>query len=279
VRVVRGRTLQRKDRETDHGTDHGIQRHSAPHSAPNSAPNTKRLIAPHTRVRQADRASRPRRIEADVVILAVPDHAIAATAALLQTDALVVHVAGSRGVEELRGRARRRGVFHVLASLDGRRAVPSGCLCAWDVGGDDPRAVARDERLLPRLAKQLGLAPCRVRDDDRARYHAGAVIAGNLATALLHLGVEQLVAAGVDPDVARTSLARLLASTAERALHAPLATALTGPVARGDVETVERHLAVLPAGPAHDAYRLLTRVLVDAVRPAGARGRRFPGVR
>jgi predicted short-subunit dehydrogenase-like oxidoreductase (DUF2520 family) len=67
-----------------------------------------------------------------------------------------------------------------------------------------------------------------------------------------------------------------LASTADRALHAPLAEALTGPVARGDVDTVARHLAVLPKGSAREAYRLLTRVLVDDVRPAGAQGRTFP---
>jgi len=105
------------------------------------------------------------------------------------------------------------------------------------------------------------------------------VIAGNLATALLHLGVQQLVAAGVDAEVARTSLARLLQTTAARALQAPLVHALTGPVARGDVDTVARHLAVLPPGPARDAYLLLTRVLVDDVRPPGAQGRAFPGLR
>jgi predicted short-subunit dehydrogenase-like oxidoreductase (DUF2520 family) len=216
-------------------------------------------------------AVRPRVVSADVVVVAVPDHAIRETAARLQTDALVVHVAGSRGVAVLDGVARRRGVFHLLASLDGRTPVPRGCLCAWDVASPDD-----DDEVLPRLAKQLGLSPCRVRDDQRARYHAGAVIAGNLATALLHLGIEQLVAAGVDIDVARTSLARLLGSTAERALHAPLDVALTGPVARGDVDTVARHLEVLPPGRARDAYRLLTRVLVDDVRPPGARGRTFP---
>lgn len=224
------------------------------------------------RARTLRSAEKPRVVDADVVVLAVPDHAIKDTAARLRTDALVVHVAGSRGVDVLAGVARRRGVFHVLASLDGKQAVPKGCLCAWDVDSPDDD----DVHVLPRLAKKLGLAPCRVRDDQRARYHAGAVIAGNLATALLHLGIEQLVAAGVDADVARISLARLLASTAERALHAPLPEALTGPVARGDVDTVALHLAALPHGRARDVYKTLTRVLVEDVRPAGARGRAFP---
>ena len=234
------------------------------------------------RARTLREAKKPRFVEADIVVVAVPDHAIRETAARLQTDALVVHVAGSRGTDVLAGVARRHGVFHVLASLDGKTPVPPGCLCAWDNALDQVDGIREsdddelDAELLQRLAKKIGLVPCRVRDDDRARYHAGAVIAGNLATALLHLGIEQLVAAGVDADVARVSLARLLASTAERALHAPLAEALTGPVARGDVDTVRRHLAVLPPSAARDAYRLLTRVLVDDVRPAGAVGLAFP---
>jgi predicted short-subunit dehydrogenase-like oxidoreductase (DUF2520 family) len=148
-------------------------------------------------------------------------------------------------------------------------------LCAWDVDGDDAARVAADAMVIQRLARRLHLSPCRVRDADRVRYHAGAVIAGNLATALLQLGVEQLVSAGVDVDAARVGLARLLASTAARAERDPLPLALTGPVARGDEGTVAGHLAALPPGRARDAYRLLTRVLIDDVRPPGARGRTF----
>jgi predicted short-subunit dehydrogenase-like oxidoreductase (DUF2520 family) len=243
---------------------------------------------------------RRRRVDADVVVLAVPDAAIADVAAHLDVGtALLVHMAGSRGTDAFHDVAlrdgavhdgvaasarpvRARGVFHVLASLDGKHPLPRGALCAWDVVVDDGgrpeqarRRARAAERTLVALARRLGLSPYRVRDADRARYHAGAVIAGNLATALLHLGVEQLVAAGVDGDVARMSLARLLGSTAERALHAPLPLALTGPVARGDTATVARHLQVLPEGAARAAYVLLTRVLVDTVRPPGAAGRRF----
>jgi predicted short-subunit dehydrogenase-like oxidoreductase (DUF2520 family) len=226
------------------------------------------------RARPLLRRRRRRVVDADVVFVAVPDAAIADVAACLDTDGLVLHLAGALGCAALVGHPRR-GVFHLLASLDGRRPPPRGCLCAWDVAGDDEQGGAV---VVQRLAKRLGLFACRVRDADRARYHAGAVIAGNLATALLHLGAQQLVAAGVDVDVARVGLARLLATTAARAERAPLPQALTGPVARGDVDTVAGHLAALPAGAARDAYALLTRVLVNDVRPVGAVGRSFPAV-
>lgn len=209
--------------------------------------------------------------DVDVVLIAVSDAAIAVVASALRLEGapLVAHVAGSLGRDVLDGHGRR-GVFHPLASLDGVTAVPAGCLCACDA--DD----AADEALLEDLARRLRLEPARVRDVDRARYHAAAVIAGNLATGLLQLGVDELARIGIDRDVARVALARLLQSTATRAMAAPLASALTGPVARGDVDTVARHLAVLDDDTTRAVYRVLSRVLVERVAPPAAGGRSWP---
>jgi len=209
--------------------------------------------------------------DVDVVLVAVADGAIAKVAAAVTAAGapIIAHVAGSLGREVLGGH-RRRGVFHPLASLDGTTPVPAGCLCACDADVDD------DEAVLEALARRLRLSPARVRDADRARYHAAAVIAGNLATALLQLGVDELQRIGIDGEVAREALARLLSSTATRAMTTPLSSALTGPVARGDVATVARHLAVLDDETTRAVYRLLTRVLVERVRPPAAAGRDWP---
>jgi predicted short-subunit dehydrogenase-like oxidoreductase (DUF2520 family) len=211
---------------------------------------------------------------ATLVVLAVSDGAIGGVAAALNVGAqvLVIHLAGSLGLSTLPP-SLRRGAFHPLASLDGQTPIPDGALCAIDADDDDDRA-----RLFL-LAMRLRLSPARVTDAQRVRYHAGAVIAGNLATALLQVGIEQLMAVGIEADVARVSLARLLASTAMRAEAAPLSTALTGPVARGDSATVARHLAVLDGAAAFDdrqIYRLLTRVLIDRVQPPRAAEVRWP---
>jgi len=209
------------------------------------------------------------------VVLAVSDGAIGGVAAGLTAtgvgvgDVLVVHLAGSLGLAALPA-SLRRGAFHPLASLDGQTPIPGGALCAIDADRDDDRARLFD------LATRLRLSPARVTDAQRARYHAGAVIAGNLATALLQVGMEQLVAVGIDADVARLSLARLLASTAQRASDADLWTALTGPVARGDSATVARHLAVLDTDADRQIYRLLTRVLIERVQPPRAAGVQWP---
>lgn len=209
--------------------------------------------------------------DAALVVLAVSDAAIGAVAGELRVarGVLVVHMAGSLGLRALPS-SLRRGAFHPLASLDGRAVIAAGALCAVDADVDDDRVRLVD------LAHRLRLMPARVTDEQRARYHAGAVIAGNLATGLLQVGVEQLVAVGISADVARVSLARLLASTADRAEHSPLSTALTGPVARGDADTVARHLEVIVDHDDREIYRLLTRVLVQRVRPPRATDVHWP---
>ncbi len=211
------------------------------------------------------RASAQRRrtkLDATLVLLCVPDRFLGDVIVDVDEDAIVCHVAGALGLAALSALPeKRRGVFHPLASLDGRHVVPRGCLCAYDGSDDDVRA------RLVRLAKRIGLVPRRVEDQQRAGYHAGAVIAGNLATALLQLGVEQLLRAGVDEATARVSLARLLASTAERAVARPLPEALTGPVARRDAATLRAHLGAIDDDDARAAYRLLSRVLIERVLP------------
>jgi predicted short-subunit dehydrogenase-like oxidoreductase (DUF2520 family) len=200
-----------------------------------------------------------RKLAATLVLLCVPDREVGNVAVVVDDDVLVCHVAGSLGLQALA--FQRRGVFHPLASLDGKSPVPRGSLCAWDAADDD------DAARLERLARRLRLSPCRVRDDQRARYHAGAVIAGNLATALLQLGIEQLQQAGVDVDVARVSLARVLASTAERSIERPLDEALTGPVARHDADTLAAHLAAIEDPTTKQVYRQLSGVLIDRLLP------------
>ncbi len=95
------------------------------------------------------------------------------------------------------------------------------------------------------LAERLGMRPFEVTEESRAAYHAAASIASNFLVALESSAVELLEAAGVaDLDEARELLAPLvLRSAANWAERGPAA--LTGPIARGDEETVERHLAAI----------------------------------
>jgi predicted short-subunit dehydrogenase-like oxidoreductase (DUF2520 family) len=203
---------------------------------------------------------------AEVLFLAAPDDAIDALAAQLDEaewlPPVVAHLSGSRGAEALAPLASRcvPAAFHPLAALDGERPIPRDTLLAVDAARDD---VAET---LERLAAALHTEPARIKRGEHARYHLGAVTSANLAVALLEDGIEHLVAAGVERDLARRSLARLLDSTARAAERRELSEMLTGPIARGDEGTVARHLEILEAGDDREReqnYRALSLRLTD----------------
>jgi predicted short-subunit dehydrogenase-like oxidoreductase (DUF2520 family) len=188
--------------------------------------------------------------DADVVLIATPDAAIAdaaaATAPGLRVGALVLHLSGACTLDELdKLRVARSdvevGSLHPLQSLPspetGVARLP-GSWCA--VAG--PPAVER-------LAVSLGMRPFRVSDRDRVSYHAAATIASNHVVALLAQAARIADAAGVPP----AALVPLVRATLDNIDDLGARDALTGPVARGDVDTVVRHLDALPDDE-RDAY-------------------------
>jgi predicted short-subunit dehydrogenase-like oxidoreductase (DUF2520 family) len=201
---------------------------------------------------------------ASIVIIATPDAAIAATATAvapsLTRNALVVHLAGSRGLDvfeplrELRPDIRV-GALHPLQSLPsvsiGLERLPG----SWAAIAGDPQVEA--------LADALELRPFTVADDQRARYHATAVVASNHLVALLGQ-VERLAAAAGVPFAAFAPLAE---ASLGNVFGLGARAALTGPVARGDLATVADHLRELPPSE-RDAYRALAR---EAARLADTR--------
>jgi predicted short-subunit dehydrogenase-like oxidoreductase (DUF2520 family) len=200
--------------------------------------------------------------DADVVVIATPDAAIADTAAALapalRPGSLVIHLSGASTLHELDGVVLARpdvqiGSLHPLQTLpsgDSGRARLAGSWCAVD---GSPR--------VERIALTVGMRPFRLDPADRLRYHAAASVASNHIVALLGQ-VERLAANTGVPFEAFLPLVR---GAVENVSELGPADALTGPVARGDHETVARHLDALPADE-RDAYRALVR---EARRLAG----------
>ena len=193
--------------------------------------------------------------DVDLLVIATPDAAIADVAAAVEPDdrAVVAHLAGSLGLDVLAPH-RRTAALHPLVSLPdpevGARRLAGG---AWFAVAGDP--------IVQRAVADLGGRWFEVADVDRATYHAAAAVASNHLVALL--GQVARLAEGIGvPFEAYVDLAR--ASLENVAALGPAA-ALTGPVARGDWDTVARHLAALPPEEC-DAYRALAaaaRRLVD----------------
>jgi predicted short-subunit dehydrogenase-like oxidoreductase (DUF2520 family) len=237
-----------------------------------------------TRLRAARRGL-PRAIDADVVVLAVRDRDLEPLAVrlrdagLVPEHAVVVHVAGALGPEPLaalRGSCAGVAQMHPMMSFASSRWAPALVRGNVHVQGD-PRAVSRARR----LARILGMTPRTVTALDPIAYHAAAGLVANGAAALAAVGAELLVKAGVAPDVAPKMLGPLLRSVAENVEHLGFPAALTGPVRRGDVAGLEKHLATLRAKlpQAVSLYRAAAEAQLPLARALGdAPGESFDSI-
>ena len=194
---------------------------------------------------------------ATLCVLAVPDAAVPAAAAVVAEDlgptTALIHCAGALGLEAFGTKllGRRRGSFHPLVAI----SDPRDPLAAHSVA-----MAASDRTLMPvlwRMALALQLRPIEVPEGKRAAYHAGAVMSAGLFVALIDAACAALAEAGVSPDAALNALLPLSASALQGVEKRGLSKGLTGPIARGDVSVVRAHLEALPA-PLASIYRLLS---------------------
>jgi predicted short-subunit dehydrogenase-like oxidoreductase (DUF2520 family) len=201
-------------------------------------------------LRPARRGLPRRRIDADLLIIALRDRDVAPCAQALRDRALVghkrvavVHCAGALGPEALAPvRSGRVSVaqMHPMISFASTSFTPDLSRGQLHVDGD-PHAV----RLARAIGRRLGMTPRTIAALDRVAYHAAAGLVANGAAALAAAGVSLLERAGVDGATAAAMLGPLLRSVAENVEALGLPAALTGPVRRGDAAGVSRHLETL----------------------------------
>ena len=110
------------------------------------------------------------------------------------------------------------------------------CFCEGDAGATDA---------LMELASDIGGQPSLISSDGKVLYHAAAVMACNYLTALLDASVTLCGRAGIDEETALAALSPLVGATLENATKLGTADALTGPIARGDAQTIARHIDAL----------------------------------
>jgi predicted short-subunit dehydrogenase-like oxidoreductase (DUF2520 family) len=209
-------------------------------------------------------------LAADVTLLAVPDGAIVSVATEVAKGRRplvgrgVVHLGARFGADilaPLRSAGAEVGVLHPLQALAG---PASATLLAGAWFRIDATGLLRD-RLLA-LVAALGAHPLEIDPAQAPLYHAAAVLAGNAPLALLAEATRLLEAAGVGRAAAHEALAALLEGAAHNARRAGPAAALTGPVARGDMDAISAHLDALVDYPeARDLYLHLTRAMESLV--------------
>jgi len=197
---------------------------------------------------------------ARLVCIATPDGAIAgacrALAPRLAPDTAVVHFSGATSVHALDAAPGPKACVHPVQTiwpergpdqLEGAYAAVTG---AWEMGAG--------------LARDLGLEPFPLADEMKVLYHAAMVFASNYLVTVTATAVELLERTGLDRDLALRVLAPLQHRTVDVAGAAP-----TGPIARGDAETVAAHLDAV--GPElAPLYRALGRATLPLVDPGAA---------
>jgi len=225
-----------------------------------------------TQLRQG--TGKPRRTArgAHVFVLAVPDAKIQSVALTLAPSLVkgdvVLHCSGNRGPEELsacKERGAHVATMHPMVSFASRRALPPLTATVWIARGDG-RALLTARK----LARSVG-ALCVAGPSGTPAYHASAALLANGTVALAALAIEVLKTIDLDQKTAERAAAGMLRSIASNLERVGIPQALTGPIARGDADTVRSHVQALGAlGPRFaDSYLALGPLILACAKDAG----------
>lgn len=231
---------------------------------------TSHPVVPPLELDPGERAAAVR--AAGVILLAVPDGAIASLAAELADEGsveaghAVLHLSGlldRTALEILAPTGAALGSLHPLQTVSDPALAPERLRGAYaGIEGDERALAAASE-----LAGALGMTAVVIPPSAKAAYHAGAAIAANYTTVLASVAQRLAAGAGVPPEMARRLYLPLIRGAAANLDVGPAA-ALTGPVRRGDADTVAAHLQALPPGD-RALYVLLAREALRLARDAG----------
>jgi predicted short-subunit dehydrogenase-like oxidoreductase (DUF2520 family) len=171
----------------------------------------------------------------DLCVVSTPDSVVAELAARITPcpGTVVAHLSGALGLDVLAPHERRASIHPLVALADPQRGAEALSGGAWFAVSGDPMARV--------VVADLSGTAIDVDEDHRAQYHAAACIASNHTVALL-AQVERVAASA---GVPLTAYLDLLRATIDNVAELGPSNALTGPVARGDWATVEKHVGSL----------------------------------
>lgn len=195
--------------------------------------------------------------DADVVVFATPDDALskAASDIALRPDQVAIHLSGALPSTVLQPTGARVASLHPLRAFASIDVDMSGTWCF--VEGDV---------IAEQLARDLGAEVARIETDRKLLYHAGAAIASNYLVTLFDWARRCFRGAGIDAEdtEADAAILALMRGTLDNVAAKGAAEGLTGPIARGDLDVIQGHLAALP-----EAEKPLYCALLEATIPLG----------
>jgi len=187
----------------------------------------------------------------ELILIATPDSVIESLALKISKSfsdfegKIFVHCSGTQSSDilgSLKDKKAAIGSFHPMKSITSKQNSFSG---TWfDIEGDQ-KCLA----VLSKVAEDLDAKTIEVDKDTKALLHASAVMVSNYYLALLQSASEIAQLSGVDKDSALEILLPLSYSVLENVKENGIEHSLTGPIARGDVSTVEKHVKLLKKQP------------------------------
>ncbi|MBC7253561.1 MAG: DUF2520 domain-containing protein [Actinobacteria bacterium] len=218
----------------------------------------------------------------NVLLITTPDDLIAdacitlASAGAIKRGSYVVHMSGALGLDVLEAAeeagAATASVHPLQTFADVKGAVRKIPGSVFAVTARDPRTVEWAEGLV----RLLGGEPVRLAEENKVLYHLGAVMASNLLVALEHAAELLYQEIGMEGEKALRALLPLIEGTVGNLRRLGTEKALTGPVARGDIGIVRRHLEKLEEEDREKhlrAYVALTRFALDLAEANLSRSR------
>ncbi|HOO40590.1 MAG TPA: DUF2520 domain-containing protein [Syntrophales bacterium] len=162
----------------------------------------------------------------------------------LKADSVVIHMSGAGGLDLLRPARRagaKTGSIHPLQTFsDIETAIGSLAGTVYGITVDPDL-----ENWANRLVRAIGGVPFFVDNRDRALYHAAACIVSNYFVSLMYMAEEIYRILGLDAKEARRAFWPLLMGTLHNIEQKGSVPSLTGPIARGDLGTLEKHLEAI----------------------------------
>lgn len=214
--------------------------------------------------------------KAGIVMITTPDGAIRETAVKIadyqgvEKDTIVLHCSGAHAsteLEPLKKCGAKIGSLHPLQSFSSEdigKNPFAGIMAAVE---GEPEAV----KTAWRIAENLGAAPFEIQTDKKILYHASAVVASNYMVTLMNLALQLIIASGVPASRAFTVLKPLVRGTLSNIEKSGIPQALTGPIARGDVETVRDHISEIgkEVPTRLEFYKLLGKHTIEVAEARG----------
>ncbi len=219
---------------------------------------------------------------ADIVVIATPDRVIrevcecVSAGGMLKAGAVVVHLSGAHSLHLLdaaKASGAYRAVIHPLQSIPGKEQGIKNLAGSYFRIEADPEARETAKDIVKALGGvELLMPKWRSDKSSAALYHAGAVAVSNFFVALIDYGLKFYEALGADKQEALEAVLPLIRGTLHNIETLGIPDALTGPIMRGDAQTVRDHLEAMQARAPEllGLYKELAKHTISAARDKGS---------